>query len=302
VLRKRDSDAAFRIADEAVAILERLAESHPDESAFADDLALCYNNLAALETARNRLVEASGWHGKAIALQEQLARKAPSVVRHRSDLAVSLNSLGVICCRLGQPDDADAAFARAGQLFTTLAGDYPDELAYRSSFAALLNNQAVALAEAGRTDEALRIYPAAIESQRAAWAQAPDSPIMCDVLSKMYYNYGQSLRDAGRLTDAARVALARRDVWKGNAQRLFGVAVELAQIDVDARTSTEAIHQNVTNLDLADKVVATLWQVYDSGWPREIDLAADARFAHLRGDEGFAGLMAELSHEPRENE
>jgi tetratricopeptide (TPR) repeat protein len=302
VLRKRDSDAAFQIADEAVAILERLAESHPDEAAFADDLALCYNNLAALETGRNRLVEASGWHGKAIALQEQLARKAPSVVRHRSDLAVSLNSQGVICCRLGQPDDADAAFARAGQLFTTLAGDYPDELAYRSSFAALLNNQALALAEAGRTDEALRIYPAGIESQRAAWAQAPDSPIMCDVLSKMYYNYGQSLREAGRLADAAQVALARRDVWKGNAQRLFGVAVELAQIDVESRTSTEAIHQNVTDLALADKVVATLWQVYDSGWPREIDLATDERFAHLRGDEDFAGLMAELSHEPMETE
>jgi serine/threonine protein kinase/tetratricopeptide (TPR) repeat protein len=300
VLRKRDSDAAFQIAKEAIAILERLAQSYPGEDAFQDDLALCYNNLAALETGRDRLVEASRWHGEAIALQEQLARKAPAVVRHRSDLAVSLNNLGVLYCRLENPKNADEAFARAQQLFTTLAGDYPDELAYRSSFAALLNNQALALSKAGRPEEALRIYPAAIESQRAAWAQAPSSPIMCDVLSKMYYNYGQSLRDAGRLADAAQIALARRDVWKGNAQRLFGVAVELAQLDADSRKSTGVPEEDGAELHLDDEVVTTLWQVHDSGWPSDIDLAADERFAHLQENEHFAALLAQLSQEPAE--
>jgi serine/threonine protein kinase/tetratricopeptide (TPR) repeat protein len=300
VLRKRDADSAFQIAEEAVAILERLANLHPEESTFADDLALCSNNLAALETGRNRLIEASRWHGKAIALQERLARKAPAVVRHRSDLAVSLNNLGVVYCRLEQPDDADAAFARAQQLFTNLAGDYPGELAYRSSFAALLNNQALALAEAGRRDEALKIYPAAIESQRAAWAQASESAIMCDVLSKMYYNYGQSLRAAGRLAEAAQIALARRDIWKGNAQRLFGVAVELAQLDVDSRSSADGVTQGATELALAEEVVTTLWQVHDSGWPGDIDLAADARFAHLHDNQTFAALLAELGHKQSE--
>jgi tetratricopeptide (TPR) repeat protein len=298
VLRKREWDSAFEIAEEAVAILERIAKSHPEEAAFEDDLALCYNNLAALEAQRNRLKAASQWHGKAIALQERLARKAPAVVRHRSDLAVSLNGLGVIYCRLEKPDDADAAFARAEQLFTTLAGDYPDELAYRSSFAALLNNQALALSEAGRRDEALRIYPQAIEMQRAAWAQAAGSPIMCDVLSKMYYNYGQSLRNAGRIDDAAQVALARREVWKGNAQRLFGVAVELAQLDVDSRASNGESSEESADLDLAGELVATLWQVHDSGWPREVNLAADARFAHLHDHDDFTALLAQISDEP----
>jgi tetratricopeptide (TPR) repeat protein len=295
VLRKGDTDAALHVAEEAVAILERLAKMHPQEAAFEDDLALCYNNLAALETARARLVEAIHWHSKAIELQERLVRKAPAVVRHRSELAVSLNNLGVLYCRLEQPSDADAAFAGAQQLFATLAGDYPDELAYRSSFAALLNNQALALAEAGRRDAALRIYLAAIESQRVAWAQAPASAIMCDVLSKMYYNYGQSLRAAGRLVDAAQVALARRDVWKGNAERLFGVAVELARLDVESRQSTDGSNQSDAELALADEVAATLWQVYDSGWPRDVDLGADDRFAHLRDNEHFAALLTKLS-------
>jgi tetratricopeptide (TPR) repeat protein len=216
-------------------------------------------------------------------------------VRHRSDLAVSLNNLGVLYCRLDQPRGADSAFARAEQLFTTLAGDYPDELAYRSSFAALLNNQALALAEAGRREDALRIYPAAIESQRIAWRQAPKSPVMCDVLSRMYYNYGQSLRAAGRLADAAQVALARREVWKGNSERLFGVAVELAQLDVDSRQSTGDSSQSAAELALADEVSATLWQVHESGWPRDIDLDSDARFAHLHDNAHFSALVTELT-------
>ncbi len=302
VLRKRDADAALQIAEEAVAILERLAKLQPDEGTFEDELALCYNNLAALETGRNRFLESSRWHVKAIALQEQLVRKAPSVVRHRSDLAVSLNNLGVVYCHLEQPKSADTAFARAQQLFTTLAGDYPDELAYRSSFAALLNNQALALAKAGRRDEALHIYPAAIESQRAAWEQAPNSQVLCDVLSKMYYNYGESLRAAGQVADATQVALARRDVWKGNAQRLFGVAVELAQLDIESRTSRDGSSQDGAELSLADEVVTTLWQVHDSGWPQDVDLASDERFAHLHTNEHFTSLLAQLSYQPDDSD
>jgi tetratricopeptide (TPR) repeat protein len=302
VLRKRDSDAAFQIAEEAIAVLERLSQRHPEEGAFEDDLALCYNNLAALETTRNRLVEASGLYGKAIALQERLARKAPAVVRHRSDLAVSLNNLGVVFCRLEQPNAADTAFARAQQLFVTLAGDYPDELAYRSSFAALLNNQALALADAGRRDAALKIYPAAIESQRAAWAQAPDSSMMCNVLSKMYYNYGQCLRSEGRMAEAAQVALARRDVWKGNPDRLFGVAVELAQLDADSRTSPGESSSDGAELSLVGEVVATLSQVHDSGWPADVDLASDERFSHLHDNEHFTSLLDQLRHEGNDSD
>jgi hypothetical protein len=120
---------------------------------------------------------------------------------------------------------------------------------------------------------------------------------MCDVLSKMYYNYGQSLRAAGRLDDAAQVALARRDIWKGNAQRLLGVAVELAQLDVDSRTLTGEASEDITKRSLADEVVATLRQVHDSGWPAKLDLATDARFAHLHDDEKFSDLLAELGRE-----
>jgi tetratricopeptide (TPR) repeat protein len=258
---------------------------------YHDVLALCCNNLAALKGQQQSSVDAIAWHERAIALQERLVRMSPAVVRHRSDLAASLNNLGVAHCRANRAADADAAFDRARTLFATLADDYPDETAYQSSLAALLNNQALALAESGRHEDALRIYSTAIESQRACWQRRQDSPLMREVLSKMYYNYGQSLRSAGMLQEAGDAALARRELWRGNGDRLFRVAVELAELGADSR------HQygkaNVQTTTWADEVVATLRLAIDAGWPADIDLRSDERFAHLRSDEKFAALIAE---------
>ncbi len=286
ILRQRDADEANQASQEAIAILERLARQSPAQTEYQDDLALCYNNLAALESQKGRHESAIGWHERATALEEQMVRKSPAVVRHRSDLAVSLNNLGVAYCRAERPKDADAAFGRARELLATLAKDYPDQIAYSSSLAALLNNQALALSDAGRHVDALAIYPTAIEAQQTCWERLPESTLTRDVLSKLYYNYSQSLQKAGRLSDAAKAALARRDIWKGNGERLFGVAVELAAIDCAARD--DAKHDG----KLTNEVVATLRQAHDAGWPREIDLATDERFAYLKSNEQFNTLVA----------
>ena len=294
VLRKRDAGAARDALREAIAILQPIAAGHPDKVQYQDDLALCLNNLAAIESNKD-LTGAIASHSKAIAVQEQLARKAPAVVRHRSDLAISLNNLGVAYCRAGQASEADATFERARTLFSTLTEDYPNEVAYQSALAALLNNQALALADAGRHQQALAIYPTAIESQRICWQERPDSPLMREVLSKMYYNYGQSLRTAGRTDEAAKAAIARRDVWRGDGQRLLGVAVELAQIentmaDGDQRSTSPGRTGKWDN-----EVVATLRLARKNGLPADYDLATDERFAHLKNHRGFVALIQELS-------
>ena len=118
--------------------------------------------------------------------------------------------------------------------------DYPDELAYQSSLAALLNNQALALAGAGRHEQAAAIYPEAIEAQRQSWQRAPNSGLMQELLSKMYYNEGQSLAALKKWNEAADAAIARREVWQSNGDRLFGVAVELAAIDQAVRAQQAA--------------------------------------------------------------
>jgi serine/threonine protein kinase len=292
VLRDRDAVAADQAAREAIAILESIAADGNPTADFADDLALCYNNLATLASKKDEWQEAIASHERAIALQETLARKSPAIVRYRSDLAISLNNVGVVYCRAGESEKADAVFGRARELFAQLTNDYPNELQYRGSLAAQLNNQALALAGMGRHAEALKIYPAAIEGQKVCFAGAPSSALMRELLSKMYYNFGQSLRAEARWADAEEVALERRKLWKGNGERLLGVAAELADLRTAARQSADSKDQ----IKLIDRaVLETLQQSYDCGWPREIDLGTEKQFASFKQNEQFVAKIAEFN-------
>jgi serine/threonine protein kinase/tetratricopeptide (TPR) repeat protein len=295
VLRSRDAAAAAKSSREAIDILERLAADSPQGGGYQGDLALCYNNLAALESQKGRWAAAIERHRQAIRLQEQMARKSPGVVRHRSDLAISMNNLGVTYCRASKPAEADAAFAQSRDMFIHLADDYPDEVAYRSSLAALLNNQALALAEVGRHRDALEIYPAAIAAQRSCRERVPASEMMRDLLSKMYYNFGRSLRAERRLDEAADAALARRELWQGNGERLLGVAAELAELNSVQRSQPSEAAPIGAQRKLDEDVLATLDESFRGGWPRGIDVGADERFASLMKNERFAAKVWELS-------
>jgi tetratricopeptide (TPR) repeat protein len=298
VLRDRDRAAAEQASRTAIGILERLTDDSAGQAKFQDDLALCYNNMAAFESQSQRWSEAIAWHRRAIELQEQMTRKSPSVVRYRSDLALSFNNLGVAYCRAKRPTDADAAFEQARALLNTLAEDYPDQLAYSSSLAALLNNQAMALAEVGRHEEALVLYPTAIEAQRSCWQRLPNA--MREPLSKMYYNYGQSLRQTGQLGLAAYAATARRELWRDNGQRLFGVAVEMAEIAQLERADSAADGNSTAELD--GEIIKTLRAACDSGWKDKYLLADDERFEFLQNDPDFERLLAGLDHRSSKNE
>jgi len=242
-----------------------------------------------------RAADAIGWHQRAVALQEQMVRKAPAVVQHRSDLAVSLNNLGVAYCRAGQVDAAEKPFGRARELFVTLASDYPSELGYESALAGLLNNQALALAGASQHQRAVGIYEAAMKAQRRCLQQAPDSELMQEVLSKMVYNQGRSLVALVRWDEAADAALTRREIWRASGPRLFGVAVELA--DLGQQLTGNSPENDGLRQRVDDQTVATLEQAFDNGYhdSNERPLANDKRFEHLHDNEQFAKLIAKHS-------
>jgi hypothetical protein len=132
-----------------------------------------------------------------------------------------------------------------------------------------------------------------------------------DLLSKMYYNYRQALQAVGRLDEAAEAALARRQLWQDDSERLFGVAVELGEIgqvvrgspDVQVvRGSPDPAHQTTAAQSLDAEVIATLRQIYENGWPQEIELATDKRFTYLHGLAAFDTLVADLNAGPTDNQ
>ena len=293
VLRARDPAGACSAAREAVAILQPLVDKFPNQIQCQDDLALCYNNLATLESRRKHLDEAIQWYNDAVILQERLARKSPAVVRYRSELATSLNNLGVLNCQTDRTADADAAFSRARELLTTLADDYPESMSYRDSLAALLNNQALALAEAKRFNEALKIYEASIDQQRAA-SQTPRTAVQRESLSKTYFNYAAALRASDLLDKAADVAALRARLWRSDAERLVGVAAEMADLSRQMRESSEGAKYDARRRTLDDQVVDTLWQARRAGQTSALDLATDERFKFYRSNDRFAALVSEL--------
>ncbi len=290
VQRQLDAELAEKSALRAVAILQRFTEAPDASDECRADLALCYSNLAAIQSEEGRTDEAIDSYQEAVSLRESLVRKSPSIVRHRSELAASLNNLALLEIRRGDVPAAAGAFGHANRLFAALLADYPDQMAYASGWAALLNNQALALAKIGRYDDAIEAYRQAVDIQQQVVDQLGHSPALRLTLSRMIYNYSRALQAVGRFDEAVELALTRRQLWQGNGERLFGVAVELAQI---LRSSGEPKEPS-----LRAAAVATLRESLEEGYQPQSDLTADPRFEHLRNEPGF--IEANDSHKKHE--
>jgi len=71
VLRTREPAAADVASQEAIEILERLSKASATGNDYQDDLALCYNNRAALQIQKGDWKAPIEWHQRAIVLQEK---------------------------------------------------------------------------------------------------------------------------------------------------------------------------------------------------------------------------------------
>jgi tetratricopeptide (TPR) repeat protein len=292
-----DPNLAEKSAQRAVEILEHFMEGSNGSDECRADLALCYSNLAAIQSEEGRTDQAIRSYQRAVSLRESLLRKSPSIVRHRSELAASLNNLALLEIRRGNVAAAAEAFGHANRLFAALMSDYPDQVAYASGWAALLNNQALALAKIERYEGAIEAYHQAVAVQQRVVEQLGHSPAVRLALSRMVYNYSQALQAVGRFDEAVELALTRRQLWQGNGERLFGVAVELAQIlQSKGQPNEPADSSSVKSLRSA--AVATLQESLEAGHRPQIDLAADPRFDILRDEPGFTeAINSQKEHE-----
>lgn len=247
---------------------------------YQADLALSYNNLAALENYLDRPEEAEQAYRRAIAIQEQLVRMAPSMLQYRRDLAVSHNNLGRVFTDRRQADEAQAAFTQARAILEDLVQDYPAELSYRSSLGGLFNNQGMALEQLGRPDAAVEAYRQAVEHQRLAFEHAPQVDRFREFLSKHYWNLGRALRAADRPDEAATAAVARKALWPNHPQQLYRAAEELA---LAAGGEPQPEH--------ADASVATLREAIDAGFDDFDGLKHNPGFESLRQYPAFRKLV-----------
>ena len=210
-------------------------------------------------------------------------------MRHRSELAANLNNLALVQIRSGEAAAAGQAFGRANQLFAELLEDYPSQVAYASGWAALLNNQGLAFTEIGRHDEAIGVFARAVAVQQQVWERLPDSTPPRAALSRIFYNYGRALQRVGRWGDAAEQARSRRTLWRDDGERLFGVALELAQLAASVNYSTNDI--------LSSEILETLAAALQAGYRPEQILSSDPRFRQWHDHPQFQELMETSENE-----
>jgi len=291
VQRRYDADLAEKSALRSVKILQRFAELPDASDECRADLALCYSNLAAIQNGVGSSDEAIGSYQAAISLRESLLRKSPNVVRYRSELAASLNNLALLDIERGDVSAAAEAFDYANRLFAALLADYPDQIAFASGWAALLNNQALALVKIERYEDAIEAYRQAVAVQQRVVEHLGNSLELRMTLSRMKFNYGQALQATAQFEEATELALTRRQLWQGNGERLFGVAIELAQILQKSGQSNESADHSALD-SLRSSIVATLQESLEAGYRPQNDLAVDPRFENLRNEPGFRDAIS----------
>lgn len=210
------------------------AVHRPRDLRLQSELALTLNNLGAARSRVGKLGESIEAYEQAIAIQVQLVSRAPEQWSYRHSLAVSYNNLGLAQARQKQLEEAERSFQLSLQHHLELVDQSPENLELRSSAGGVYNNQGIILEEAGRLSEAAAAYRSAIEQQRIAHDQAEDVVHFRTFLSKHYFNLARVLRQLGQFDEARDTALARRDLWTSEPQRLFSVAEELVALAVDA--------------------------------------------------------------------
>lgn len=267
-------DAAEQSCRRAVELFEELAATAEDNQAVSaatrGDLALSYNNLAAIRGHLGKHTEAIAAFRRAVELQEQLVRQAPGVVQFRSDLAVTWNNLAQALARQKQSHESNQAYDQAQELFTDLVNDYPQDIRYQSSLAGVLNNRGMARELAGDLDAALAEYRAAIEHQKVAVERAPQNSQYREFLNKHYVNCGRTLRLMDRQSDAAALAVERRKLWSTDGPQLYQIALELSAIAGEMPESEQDAAEALSRDKVIDEAVITLRQAKSAGYAVKI--------------------------------
>ena len=213
---------------QAAQLQRQLVAAHPAELPYRSELATTLNNLAAAQSRSKQLAEAAATYRQAIDLQQELLRVVPLDRTFRRDLAVTYNNLGLTHARLAEPEAAQLCFRNALGFGEQLVSEQPDDSEMQSSLGGIYNNLGIVLEGWNRHDEAADSFASAIKHQRAALERAPRVQRYRTFLDKHYHSYGRALRALGQAERAMNVALARKQLGPRDAERLLGVAEDLA--------------------------------------------------------------------------
>ena len=200
------ADAAYR---QAITYLEERAAALPDEPAFRQELALCYQHLALLVAASAPTLAEEPYR-KAAALQERLAAEFPTVPDYRAELARTYSNLGS-WLPPEQAAEGDQVSRRAVELLEQVVAEVPDQPEYRYFLAVAYLHQGGKLST---LNDKADTYRRALAICRPLVDTYPDRSDYAEALGTCYFSLGSILNGLGQPAEAEQAHHQSRQVFE----------------------------------------------------------------------------------------
>ena len=160
---KRDALIAFQ---EALAIRQKLADAHPDDTDFQNKLANSHISIGALMRETGGQAQALTSFESGLAIFRRLADAHPDVIDFQSSVAGSHNNIGTLLSETGRSDDAFAAYKAALAIRRRLDDTHPGVTDHQSNLAMSHDSMGSLLSATGKPAEAIVAYESALAIRR----------------------------------------------------------------------------------------------------------------------------------------
>jgi eukaryotic-like serine/threonine-protein kinase len=299
----------------ALALLEGLAQRHPEKVQYREELAGALNALAGSCMWLDRAGEYVAHAQKMLTLCEALRSEFPAEPRYLRLLVQAHAGVGIGLGHLGQHQESLLEHQQAQKLYEDYRNRFPD-LADNPSLAAWLSHWlGSALNRTGRTEEAEREYRKAHELYTQLAAQHPDDAGWKGQLAHISTYLGEMLSKTGQLDEAEKLlrqaTVIVEKLLEGSPEsiewrRLGDDYKSLAKVLLALHRTPEAEAAIRRSIELHTKAAriapgaplfrgALAWSTYDLG---EVLLAAGRQ---READEAFGNAIAILEKVVAEN-
>jgi tetratricopeptide (TPR) repeat protein len=182
--------------------------------------------------------------------------------------------------------EAESSFRKSAQLQEALLAAQPSDAETRSNQGSVWNNLGMLCDQQQRYVDAEKAYEKAVANQRSALETAAKNDRYRALLSGHYLNLARNLNKQAKFGAAVQAAIERKQLWPGNADRLYSAAQQLAGIYSLMRAASTP---PPSQAECVNGAIDTLREALTAGLPA--DRLKDKSLASLSSSEEFRKLI-----------
>ena len=201
--RGRTTDAT-QLYQQALAIDERQAKLHPDNTGYQRNLSVSYGRLGDLARDSGDTAEATRRYQQMLAIRERLAGLDPDNTDFQRDLSVPYERLGGLARASGDTAEATRRYQQILAISERLAGLDPGNTAFQRNLSVSYERLGDLARDSGDTAEATRRYQQKLAIDERLAGLDPGNTAFQRNLSVSYERLGDLARDSGDTAEATR--------------------------------------------------------------------------------------------------